>query len=255
LFRGLLAYGGVHLQDVSTGDIRHQGMRVLCGHEEKEDRTNGYYILREVHRLWDAGLLGLHPIGLTMHVAEFPELKEQYQKYNNKRISLAAKQRQEPGHFCKPPLLWWRWYRFLAASTERAAKRSEYPFFCILCCKGFKTLEGYQKHTTYKYALKKHKHVPTGEWYGKACVMAVSSESVVLPDYGPAGPPKTHTCVLCKNKYTGDHTCDTCGGLCHKIRVGACLGCPHKTGLHKKSAESVETSDSYDTDESIGEDL
>jgi hypothetical protein len=203
-------------------------MRVLCGHDEKEDRTNGYFIIREVHRLWDAGLLGLHPTELTMHVAEFPELKEQHQKYDSKRITVATNHRLQSQHFCKPPLLWWRWYRFLVASKERAVARTECPYFCILCHRGYQTLVGYQTHTTAKYALKKHKNVPASEWYGKACAAVVPVDDSTLPEYDP---PK-HTCVLCLQKYTGKHSCATCGGLCHQRRCGDCRGCPHKKGSH-----------------------
>ena len=85
--------------------------------------------------------------------------------------------------------------------------------------------------------------------------LGVHTEKGVLPEHGPVDPPKPHMCVLCNCKYTGEHTCDTCGGLCHKVKRGTCWGCPHRKD---KSTESVEDSVGHDlagSDDDTSEDL
>lgn len=135
---------------------------------------------RKWHRPWDAGLWGIHPQTLTIHLSSVCR-QQFFHSLKGHVIHNATRVRADASRYAFPPesLLFWRWQYFLQQAAVRETDNK--PYFCVLCNRAWKREKEYALHPNFDSYKKAHEAdgstIPLKDWYGIGC-----TKEVVVPD-------------------------------------------------------------------------
>lgn len=133
-------------------------MMDVCGHMRLNDAMNIILMIRQIHRPWDSGCLGMHPDTriIRLGFSANPRLSE----YTHQQLHIDQNTREDIVKFPKYDLFVWRWHYFLSKQLQRTAAMRTKPYHCCICQSEWVREKDYVNHWDTKSHERDHAGIP-----------------------------------------------------------------------------------------------